>query len=136
MARAPHPGEAPKGAPPGSASLPSPGLEELFERVREEASRGVWSRGVELARSGAVCGERDDGDEVALRVRPDTAVVSPLVILYVDDAEWECDCGGDADPCEHVAAAAIALRRARREGDAPTSSITSMALSGRKRSVM
>ncbi|MDX1648730.1 MAG: DEAD/DEAH box helicase [Myxococcota bacterium] len=92
-------------------------MEELFERVREEASRGVWSRGVELARSGAVCGERDDGDEVALRVRPDTAVVSPLVILYVDDAEWECDCGGDADPCEHVAAAAIALRRRSREGE-------------------
>jgi superfamily II DNA or RNA helicase len=91
-------------------------VEELFERVRDEATRGVWSRGVELARTGAVCGERDDGDEVVLRVRPDTGVVSPRVILYVDDAEWECDCGGEADPCEHVAAAAIALRRARREG--------------------
>ena len=31
-------------------------------------------------------------------------------------AEWDCDCAGRDDACEHVAAAVIALRRAREQG--------------------
>ena len=91
-------------------------MDELFETVRGEASRSVWSRGVELARSEAVTRERSEGGELLLRVRPSSGVIHPTVLLYVDDAEWECDCPGRDDPCEHVAAAVIALRRAAREG--------------------
>lgn len=97
-------------------------MDALFDRVREEASRSAWSRGVELARAGAVYGERRDGAELTVRVRPSGGLIHPTVILYPADAEWECDCPGGEDPCEHVAAAAIALRRARREGqDVPES---------------
>ncbi len=92
-------------------------MQELFDNVRESASRPVWSRGVELARQGAVEGEHAEAAEVVVRVRT-RGVVHPSVILYVDDAEWECDCGGPDDPCEHVAAAAIAVRKARQQGEA------------------
>lgn len=91
-------------------------MDELFETVRGEAERGVWSRGVELARSAAVTRERHEGGELLLRVRPSSGVIHPTVLLYLEDAEWECDCPGREDPCEHVAAAVIALRRAARDG--------------------
>ncbi len=91
-------------------------MDELFDTVRAQASKAAWSRGVELARSDAVTREGGDEDELILRVRPSAGVIHPTVVLYVGDAEWECDCPGGEDPCEHVAAAVIALRRAEREG--------------------
>jgi len=91
-------------------------VQDLFDRVREQASRSAWSRGVELARSGSVYAERKEDDALCVRVRPSAGVIHPCVVLYPKDAEWECDCPGGADPCEHVAAAVIALRRARAEG--------------------
>ena len=36
---------------------------------------------------------------------------------YPEDEDWECTCRGQDDPCEHVAAAVIALRRARKAGE-------------------
>jgi hypothetical protein len=99
------------------ASLP-PFVQDLFETVRNRASRSAWSRGVELARAEAVVGEQADEDEIVLRVRISGSVVHPTVILYPQDREWECSCGGADDPCAHVAAAAIALRRVRSEGRA------------------
>jgi superfamily II DNA or RNA helicase len=91
-------------------------VQDLFETVRDRASRPSWSRGVELARARAVVGEHADENEILLRVRSEGSVVHPTVILYPEDCEWECDCGGAEDPCAHVAAAVIAVRRARREG--------------------
>jgi superfamily II DNA or RNA helicase len=91
-------------------------VQALFDRIREEASRAAWSQGVELARSGAVQGEREGPNEVVLRVRPQAGVVHPTVLLFPEDEAWECDCGGEEDPCAHVAAAVIALRAARKEG--------------------
>ena len=99
------------------ASLP-PLVQDLFETVRDRASRSAWSGGVELARAEAVVGEHADEDEIVLRVRTAGSVVHPTVILYPQDREWECNCRGDEDPCAHVAAAAIAMRRARLEGRA------------------
>jgi superfamily II DNA or RNA helicase len=93
-------------------------MQSLFEKVRERASRAAWSEGVELARAGAVQGERESAGEVVLRVRPRSGVVHPSVLLLPGDAAWECDCGSDEDPCAHVAAAVIALRAAQREGKA------------------
>src|SRR5262249_56821945 len=40
------------------------------------------------------------------------------VVLHLDAATWECDCPGPDDPCEHVAAAAIAWHRAREDNRA------------------
>jgi len=71
---------------------------------------------VELARADAVVGEHADENEILLRVRSSGGVVHPAVILYPQDCEWECDCASPEDPCAHVVAAAIALRRVRREG--------------------
>jgi superfamily II DNA or RNA helicase len=92
--------------------------DSLYEEIRAAAARNVWSRGVELARADVVALESHRADEVVLRVAAPGSVVSPTVVLYPDDVEWECDCGGSADPCLHVAAAVIALRRAARDGRA------------------
>ncbi len=91
-------------------------MQALFDKVRGEAERSAWSAGVELARANAVTQERASAGERVLRVRPSGGLIHPTVLLYVDDGEWECDCGGDDDPCAHVAAAVIALRRAQQEG--------------------
>jgi superfamily II DNA or RNA helicase len=98
-------------------------MQALFEKVRQHASRAAWSEGVELARAGAVTGERESAGEVVLRVAPRAGVVHPSVLLLPGDLAWECDCGSDDDPCAHVAAGVIALRGAAREGkplSAPT----------------
>ena len=78
----------------------------------------MWSRGVELARSGAVVGESDDGDEIALRVATRAGTAAPQVVLFPNDEDWTCDCNAAGDACAHVAAAVIALRQARRDGQA------------------
>jgi superfamily II DNA or RNA helicase len=89
----------------------------LFEAVRKAATARAWSRGVELVRAGAV--SREPGDAgLLLRVATRGGLSNPSVRLD-DDAEapeWDCDCGDAEDPCEHVAAAVIAVRRAQREG--------------------
>src|SRR5690606_18053271 len=37
-------------------------------------------------------------------------------VFYLEDGEWECSCPNSEDTCAHVAAAAIALGQARKEG--------------------
>ena len=91
-------------------------MQALFERVRAGCDSAVWSRGVSLARGGAVVGESADAGHTVLRVSTHGGLVAPVVNLYPEDEEWDCDCSGPSDPCEHVAAAVIALRRAQREG--------------------
>jgi hypothetical protein len=44
-------------------------------------------------------------------------MVSPTVVLQIAKALWDCDCRSVEDPCEHVVAGVIALRRARDRGD-------------------
>ena len=83
--------------------------ERLLEAVREACPRGLWSQGVTLAREGAVTREGGDGGEILLRVAARGHAIAPTVVLYPDDGEWDCDCGGRADACAHVAAAVIAL---------------------------
>jgi superfamily II DNA or RNA helicase len=83
--------------------------ERLLEAVREACPRGLWSQGVTLAREGAVTREGGDGGEIVLRVTARGKAIPPTVVLYPDDGEWDCDCGGRAGACAHVAAAVIAL---------------------------
>jgi superfamily II DNA or RNA helicase len=91
-------------------------LEALFAAIRAASSSSVWSQGVELARAGAVSGERDDEDAVVLRVATRGGLISPSVHLELDPPDWNCDCASREDVCEHAAAAVIALRRADEEG--------------------
>jgi superfamily II DNA or RNA helicase len=88
---------------------PATSLKALLAAIRKSAKSGLWSRGVSLARAGAVALESKSADEVELRVKAAGRVVPVTVVLYPEDKEWDCDCGGRMDPCEHVVAAAISL---------------------------
>ncbi|MFN7130978.1 MAG: SWIM zinc finger family protein, partial [Myxococcales bacterium] len=91
---------------------------QLLEAIRSEALPGVWTRGVNLARDGAVLLESRTGSEVVMRVKVAGRPVALSAILYPADESWECDCPGKVDPCEHVVAAAITLNQAASH-DAP-----------------
>lgn len=56
-------------------------------------------------------------DEVVLRVASLGGLVAPTVYLFPQDCEWDCECSSREDPCEHVTAAVIGLRRAEEEGE-------------------
>ena len=87
-----------------------PGLPDaFFALLRKNTKAGVWSQGVSLSRDGQVVVESRDADEIVLRVKAPGRPVAPTVVLYPGEREWDCDCGGRMNPCEHVAAAAIAL---------------------------
>jgi superfamily II DNA or RNA helicase len=88
----------------------------LFDAVRAACSRATWSRGVERVRAGAVTAERVAEEEAVLRVASPDGLLAPTVTLYPLDESWDCDCPSPEDPCEHVAAAVIGLRRAEQEG--------------------
>ena len=83
-------------------------MSTFLEAVRKASLPGVWSQGVKLARAGAVSIDARDGADTTYRVRVTDAPVAPTVTLYVLEGEWTCDCGGKVDPCQHVAACAIA----------------------------
>ena len=93
-------------------------MQKLLAAVHAAASPRDWSRGVELARAQAVVLVRSGADEVVVQVAVRGAALSPTVTLWPDEAEWSCDCDSRADPCFHVAAAAIALKRAAESGEA------------------
>jgi superfamily II DNA or RNA helicase len=92
-------------------------LHELLETTRKAALPGIWSQGVKLAREQLVTLERSADDEVVLAVKMTNRPVPATVVLYPSDAEWACDCQSRVDPCEHVAAAVIALAQARQRGE-------------------
>jgi superfamily II DNA or RNA helicase len=91
-------------------------MDELFETIREDASKEIWSRGVELARQDAVSGDRRTADEICLRVYERARTISTLITLWPNDADWSKDCPCKIDPCHHVTAAIIALKRAEEQG--------------------
>lgn len=91
-------------------------IRELFEAVREEASRHAWSRGVELARSQAVVREASSGPGIALRVFAPGERVGRLVVLDPEACDWSCECPATDGACMHAAAAVIAAKRAFEEG--------------------
>jgi superfamily II DNA or RNA helicase len=91
-------------------------VQDLFEAIRAASSSGTWSRGVELVRAEAVSLEEESAEESSLRVSTRGGMISFVVTLHPAEREWSCECTSPDDPCEHVAAAAIALRRAQSEG--------------------
>ncbi|ATB44117.1 hypothetical protein CYFUS_009598 [Cystobacter fuscus] len=91
---------------------------QLLETVRKEARPGIWTVGVNLARSGAVALQKRTDKELQLRVKAPGRTVALTVSLYPADDVWECDCPSQVDPCEHVVAAAISVQQAEKQ-DAP-----------------
>jgi superfamily II DNA or RNA helicase len=89
-----------------------PELAALIASVRRRCKPGLWSQGVTLARAGAVSVESRTAEEIVVRVRSPGRVVAPTAVLYPTENETECDCPSRVSPCEHVAAAAIALSNA------------------------
>jgi superfamily II DNA or RNA helicase len=87
----------------------------VFDAVREACTPAQWSRGIELVRADAVIGERAGADEVVVRVATKSGMIARTVTLFVEDGDWECTCGAPA--CEHAAAAVIAMKRAREDGN-------------------
>ncbi|NRA43937.1 MAG: DEAD/DEAH box helicase [Oligoflexales bacterium] len=91
-------------------------MKELFKAVRSAANASTWSKGVELSRQGGVLGKEWSQDEVILTVLEPNKAVNPVTTLWPDDEDWNCDCGSKEDPCEHVVAAVIAIKRANEQG--------------------
>ena len=89
----------------------------IFEAVQEACPRAVWSRGVTLARNDAVSVEDRGEQSITLRVTTKQGLSAPQVTLHPRDEDWECSCNTPEDPCEHVAAGVIALRRAQKAGE-------------------
>jgi superfamily II DNA or RNA helicase len=94
-------------------------MQALFDEIRENCSPTVWSRGVELSRAGAVITEAANDEEVSLKVATRQGMAYATVTLWPADEDWSCDCKSAEPACAHVAAAAIALRQADRQGAAP-----------------
>jgi hypothetical protein len=94
-------------------------MQALFEEIRENCSATIWSRGVELSRAGAVITEVANDEEIILKVATRQGMAYATVTLWPADEDWSCDCKSTDAACAHVAAAAIALRQAKRQGAAP-----------------
>ena len=92
------------------------GLEALFAAIRSACSTSAWSQGVELARAGAVQGEREDEDSWCCAWSRAAGWCRRPCTSSSTRRDWSCDCASRDDVCEHVAAAVIALRQARRSG--------------------
>ena len=89
--------------------------ERLLRDIRDACPSGLWARGVKLSRDGKVRLTSRDEREAVLRVSAGKR--EPEVVLYLRDRDWECDCDGRFDACEHVAAAALTLQAAAKQGD-------------------
>ena len=57
---------------------------QLLEAVRKEARPGIWTQGVNLARTGAVALQSRSGSEIELRVRAPGRSV-PLTVVQGPD---------------------------------------------------
>src|SRR5262249_40080684 len=97
-----------------------PKLAALIASIRRRGKPGVWSKGGEVARAGGGTVEVRAAEGRGVRGRAPGRVVAPTAVLYPTENETECDCPSRISPCEHVAAAAIALSNAEAGGgDAP-----------------
>ncbi len=91
-------------------------MEDWFREIREASHRTTWSRGVEIARAERVRAVEQGPERVLLTIRAAPGERAPRVELLPPVAGWDCDCDHPEDPCEHVAAAAIAWRKACEAG--------------------
>ncbi len=92
--------------------------DEFFQEIREAVSPHLWSKGVELARSGRISrvNPKGAGEGVVLQVPDSAHLATPKVTLWLEEMDWSCTCRGEDDPCCHTVAAAIFLRRVEDTG--------------------
>ncbi len=88
----------------------------LLDDIRDAAGSGLWSRGVKLARTGAVVRLQAADDEIVLKVVVPGGVRTFTVHLWPGDEDWACDCPSERDACGHVAAGVIAWNHFRKTG--------------------
>jgi superfamily II DNA or RNA helicase len=91
-------------------------VEDYLQTVRDGCSPAQWSRAVKAARAGKVHGLRIRGEELDFRVESVPGLPANTVTLEPSGDDWDCDCDARTEACEHVAAAAIALAEARKQG--------------------
>jgi superfamily II DNA or RNA helicase len=86
-----------------------PRIARIAQAVKRKCNLLAFREGTTLADGALLVREADDERVVAVRA---PHFESPLTVaLYLDTEEWSCDCGGELDPCAHVAAATVALTR-------------------------
>jgi len=91
--------------------------EKLFLAIRKKATPQAWSSGVTLARDKKIVKETEDDDSVSFVVLAGGRGKSLEVQLFPEDLDWQCDCPSQAEACEHVAGAIIALHAADKSGE-------------------
>jgi hypothetical protein len=91
-------------------------VQKLLEILRAECSPQTWSRAVTQARTAQLTGRRSAGGSIEARLATKGGMVAPLVSLSPEAGDWSCECPSGEAVCQHVAAAAIVLAQAEREG--------------------
>ncbi len=92
-------------------------LQTLLAKLRKRCPSPRWAQGARYASEGAVLLQRETDDEAVLVVQIPDWPPGYTAVLYPDEGEWGCDCGG-SDPCAHVVAGALALGGAQAGGPA------------------
>ena len=86
--------------------------QEIYDEVREAASKKIWARGLEFAR-------RKDVKKISSNtfcvIEPASASDHEVRLDFVD-LDWMCSCSSSEDPCEHVAASVIAMKLEQEKG--------------------
>ncbi len=80
----------------------------LLHAIREACTPATWSRGVALARVGAVTLEGEGEGEARFRVGSQGTKAAVPVSLFLEECDWSCTCKSTEDACAHAAASAIA----------------------------
>jgi SNF2 family DNA or RNA helicase len=90
--------------------------DEFLTELRESCGPATWSQAVEFSRRDCVSVDQSGADDIRARVFDSNLRRGFNIALYVEDFDWECNCGGKSDPCVHVVAAAIVIRRSIEQG--------------------
>lgn len=92
-------------------SLSEDNLFKIFKAIQSEAPASVWSQGVTLSRSpNNILFVNLSDSECFAQVKTPGKALSHKVKIWPEDNDWDCDCGADL-PCQHIAAAAILMKR-------------------------
>jgi superfamily II DNA or RNA helicase len=96
--------------------MSAPDVRALHAAIHKACPARAWSRGVLIARDELVEGKSSADDEIVLTVRVPESPTPLTVVLYPETVEWDCGCDSSLDACAHAAAAIIALKKARDDG--------------------
>jgi superfamily II DNA or RNA helicase len=104
-------------------------IDALTASIQEAALPAVWSRGVALTREASFIPDRVGAEELVIRVLLPHKPVHPRVTLWPAEEDAYCDCGDRNEPCIHVVAAVLALKKGLVRPTEPTSHISAVSVS-------